>query len=1199
MTQLLTDEEVLGGAIVTPARGLLSDDEVLGIAPPAPLPPETPAEAEKRAKETVQLAVDRGLTLEEASDFTLESAQERLLPKQLPPPVMPKPEAGVIDRLQFVVPPAGFFESMKDFISPVPAAEALGEQALRAGKVLAKATGRTLRQLIQAGPRVTAKAAFAPSLLPPGLSPGITAMIPPELKEQAEQSLRGFLENWQSGGVQQWIARKIKEWETEHPDWEPERIESINAIADNPQALFENVLATAPHMVGAIASAVVTGPAGAFLFTYSVEGEAAYEQALEEIPTLHPDWTPEQVKQAAEQHANTVGVINGIIEAFGSTQMLKIITGKGGMVKQAVSRSLDKLHDLWRTVPAGEMTKTLASAFAVESVQEAIQTAVERGSATWHYTKDFGWDVLEEMGIAGIIGGFAGMAFGGAGRLVTRPGVPAAEAPTAAPAPAEAPGVAPAPPIAPEAAVGPPVAPEPPAPPEPDVGLVADAEFGDVPEPKPTPYKRPKGGWLETATTQTYGAIRSASAQARGFAGSVGKVFTRFTGLEKEVQRDLVAFEEERVAMPQRAAERTFKVVGKLNDLDRRTIQQHMDNPGKYALPEHLESVVKELKKDIADTSDILEAMGYAADWPNSRIAFLERRIAELEERKPVTEKGRQSVQDEISRYQAQIEDAEGLGYVHRVTKRPDITKRVWNWMLRRPGRRISAKPTGLIGRVFATIDEAEAAGYDVATLEVAHADMLYKAGIAASAFDLIDAIDSNPDLSLPADDAPNEWVKISGRALQKGKMQARLSARRYSPLIAEAVEELVYSHTSHALVRGYDALNAAMKMVGFYNPFIMSKNDLYQGWRLSGWRFFANIPRAVKIWKTKGPKYQAMKKAGLFHGVMNYRPAVDALIENMMDEVRLTQGKRVAKWLKSVLKPQDFVKTIQRFNQMTTWNMDEVLRIAARTSLEDGRFQKDFGMSEFELTELANDFMANYGKVPQQTRRVLNRGVFTPTYRISMARVLAKMWTAPRRFWPQLLRHYGYKLFVSYVLPGLVAMIMGKKWADGKSEKGYKIIIKGASGQEHVFSLSDPLLEEAKLTQRPIFQTVEFNLAAVPNMAIGLLRGPKYRAKVDTPFNHLFKLGTPFYREIRIMADEDKAAVEKIVNLFALAYSYRRRAQKGDDDNAAESLAKALSIWTDWREQYEDVLPRIGYKAGKVGGRALKRRGKLQRKKR
>jgi hypothetical protein len=52
----------------------------------------------------------------------------------------------------------------------------------------------------------------------------------------------------------------------------------------------------------------------------------------------------------------------------------------------------------------------------------------------------------------------------------------------------------------------------------------------------------------------------------------------------------------------------------------------------------------------------------------------------------------------------------------------------------------------------------------------------------------------------------------------------------------------------------------------------------------------------------------------------------------------------------------------------------------------------------------------------------------------------------------------------------------------------------------------------------------------------------------------------------------------DRIMSLLAVAFIYERKKKKTnpDKENASKSFLKAMSLWTDWREQKENIRRRI-----------------------
>lgn len=695
---------------------------------------------------------------------------------------------------------------------------------------------------------------------------------------------------------------------------------------------------------------------------------------------------------------------------------------------------------------------------------------------------------------------------------------------------------------------------------------------------------------IDPITGVDLGPLTRMRITAATFGDSAKKLFTRHVDLEAEVRQTLIEHEEQMIYLPKKAAQRVAELFVGTSKADRRAIQLSLDHPAKFPLenlPAKLQSVAEQVQRDSAEALKIHQSVGHLTDggWPGGRIVHLQKQLDKLQsaDREP----GQQFQHDtdlpehkkDIEKLKQQIKEMEDYGYVHRISRQPRLVKQALNRIVGRlRGRSFSTKPKALLGtRFYPTIEEAEKAGFEVANIVESHADMLALTWIAQANNNFIEALTKNPDIALPKEEAPADWINLGKFTDKQGnKIFPAGKGLRFAPPIADAIQELVTTPDDRlVLTRWYDNLNFAFKIVGFYNPLIMTKNDLFQGWRAAGLKFFVNIPKATKIWVKKGKIYHTFRKEGLFSTILDLNPGASELAQDLLDELELTTGQKVRKALERYVHPLHPLRDIQRINRITTWNIDEILRIATVISLQDGRLAQQYGMTHFELTELANDFMANYGKVPKHTRTVMNRFFFTPTYRISMKRIMGKILLQPKKYWPQLTRHYGYKLFVWYVLPNLIAMAVAAttgRSVRGRPERGYRIILRGVvPGREIVVSLSDPLLEEAKLLGQPILQHAEYQLAAMPNLLMNLFRGPRWKKENDL-YGHLFKLGTPFWRDIKLLLDEDASLAQKILQPLGIAFIYSRRAQRGDEENAARNLARALSIWGNAKEQIEDL---------------------------
>lgn len=698
--------------------------------------------------------------------------------------------------------------------------------------------------------------------------------------------------------------------------------------------------------------------------------------------------------------------------------------------------------------------------------------------------------------------------------------------------------------------------------------------------------------------------LAEAGPQVRAAAEKATKAVTRFTGLEPEVRKALIEYEEQLRELPKAIATDSIKKFGKLTKEQERAIENHRENPKKYPdLPDELKPHLETLEEGIDDYGKRLEALGYPADWPNTYVERLEKLLIKEQSRKePNT--------DKIEQLEEALEEAKDLRYLHHQYEKAPLGKRIWG----RFRRSITKRPRGLLGRKIPTYEKAEELGLKRVPLAVSYAHMVYEIERAEMADQLIKAINENPNLSLPEKQAPEEWVKLDERIFpasvqhaawitEEGKPAHKRAYRKYPVPIAEALEELTYSRGNEAIERWYDKWNFALKIIGFYNPLVMTKNDAVQLWRAAGIKGAVPLvlpqvefqslsikpPEAVQIWKEKGAEYEKLRKGGLFNNVVNYSPAVKEITQQMLDHIRETSGEKAARIAGQILNPANLVKNIRKYNDMSTWNMDEIIRIACYESVKDSPLLK--GMTDFEKIEWVNDAMVNYGKLPKSTKRWIGKALFVPTYRIGNFRFFfgetSRVYKGQWRHMAPILRTAAYKLFIQFGLPAIVGAAIyyaTDEERDVYTEKGYRLVIHNPkTNTDTVYALADPLLEGAKLTQRTPRHTLRLNLAPIPSLLYRVMKGPRFKQSRD-PFGEFFKIGTPVVRDVVNWTDPDKTVPQKILTQLAIAFVYTRRGRERDKTSATVALAKALSVWTDWKEHAADVKQMISGRSYYLG---------------
>ena len=218
----------------------------------------------------------------------------------------------------------------------------------------------------------------------------------------------------------------LRDLRDQHPNWAPMHVESAWDLLTTPKALagvtasnaayFGGLLGLAATGAGvtalgapATAGAAVTGIGGA-LFTYAVEGQSAYDEAIANGATRYQ----------AEVTANTVGPISAAIEMLQFTRVLRFAgKGKNALIKKAVGAAERRLANLSK-VGGDSLTADAVRLVAMEGLQEAIQGTVHESGHFLVYGKPF-----EEGFIDRRLQEFIGVApssllFGGAGRALPR-----------------------------------------------------------------------------------------------------------------------------------------------------------------------------------------------------------------------------------------------------------------------------------------------------------------------------------------------------------------------------------------------------------------------------------------------------------------------------------------------------------------------------------------------------------------------------------------------------------------------------------------------------------------------------------------------------------------------------------------------------------------------------------------------------------
>ncbi len=284
------------------------------------------------------------------------------------------------------------------------------------GHGLALGTTETTRAVVAAGPRIGKDALQAAAVAMPALDPyAIPRLAQKGLKlwgvptpdlPKAPYEYVTDLADWI--GSDRVITEKLTELKKAHPEWTPQKLESVGDILKNPTILVEQLAATAPYMAGAIGATLAGGPGLAFQFAYAVEGQNAYEEAIRTGAT----------KEQAEAQAQIVGSINGLIEAFSASHVLSIAkAAKRPLIDMLIKKATKKAA---QRGALGKLARGVLGLVAAEAVEEMSQGTTEELTALGIQGRNIQPGFINRRLIEGTIGASAGLLFGGMAKGVAK-----------------------------------------------------------------------------------------------------------------------------------------------------------------------------------------------------------------------------------------------------------------------------------------------------------------------------------------------------------------------------------------------------------------------------------------------------------------------------------------------------------------------------------------------------------------------------------------------------------------------------------------------------------------------------------------------------------------------------------------------------------------------------------------------------------
>lgn len=231
------------------------------------------------------------------------------------------------------------------------------------------------------------------------------------------------------------------------------------------------------------------------------------------------------------------------------------------------------------------------------------------------------------------------------------------------------------------------------------------------------------------------------------------------------------------------------------------------------------------------------------------------------------------------------------------------------------------------------------------------------------------------------------DWSKVPKRLRMLTDQKKRHTW--ISDLLLEAVDN---SLTSTKPRTKFEKAMAITKMSQFYNPVFLPMYDVVQqNMAIPGALVRPGVMsrwvKANKMINRRDPEFIKAMKAGLASKpfAMPMEEMLD-LSEKFMNKGTMGTMKAIAMpHLKQALnmKSGSILKSVYQASWNAAWSLDERVRFVTYLYLKEVK-----GMSTTEAAQMAAKFHGDYANIPPKTRRLLNKVLFTPTFKIAMGQL-------------------------------------------------------------------------------------------------------------------------------------------------------------------------------------------------------------------
>ena len=207
-----------------------------------------------------------------------------------------------------------------------------------------------------------------------------------------------------------------------------------------------------------------------------------------------------------------------------------------------------------------------------------------------------------------------------------------------------------------------------------------------------------------------------------------------------------------------------------------------------------------------------------------------------------------------------------------------------------------------------------------------------------------------------------------------------------------------------------------SIKMMQFINPVIMPMNDVWQaaaaGVFLNPVKGAGYIYKGIRDVLKKTDDYYTASENGLLS-----KPFIIPYDQFERQFLEAMKGNKLYSFLKKAAIPTNWLPMIYHASWSIAWTLDPMIRMMTFS------YFKDKGMADRGAAQLAALFHGDYASVPPATRRIANKIMFTPTYKIVMGKLYLEMLKSSMK----IVAKYPARLFGKNVKVGLQDKILAR----------------------------------------------------------------------------------------------------------------------------------------------------------------------------